>query len=118
MKPVGSLHNPVKIEIHRIGFGNGGMRTIVNHLTGTHGNTGFQIIDADTVASPGNIICHHTIFAECIYSRLPYFMFRQLGYKISIMAIISAAHSYVSLTPTVHHIERVRLNKTSISRRR
>ena len=116
VEPVGAFHDGIEIEISGFGFGDGRMRTVVDDLAGTHGSSSLQIVDTHTVAATCDEISLHTIFAQSVHSRLPDFVFRQLGHKIRIVSIVGTADSHVRLTATIYYIKRIGLNETSVSR--
>ena len=118
MEPVCTFHDGIEIKVCRICLGNGRVCTVIDYLTGTHGSTGLKIVDTYTVTTTRNEIRLYAILAQCVDSRLAYFMFRQLGYKISIMSVVGTADSHVGLSAAIYHIKRVGLHKTGVSRSR
>ena len=115
MEPISTFHDSIEIKVCRISFGNSRMSTVVNHLTGTHRCTGFQIVDTYTIATTGNEIRLHTILAQSIDSRLTDFVLWQFSYEIGIMSIIGATYSNIGFTATIYNVKRIRLYKTSIT---
>ena len=118
VEPVCPFHDGIEIKVCSIRFGNGRVRTVINHLTGTHGSTGLKIVDTYTVATTRNEVRLYAILAQCIDSRLAYLMLRQLGYKISIMSVVGTTDSHVCLTAAIYHIKRVGLHETGVSQSR
>lgn len=83
------------------------MCTVVNHFGGTHGSTGLGIIQADAVASAGDVIRLDAISAKCIYGYLTYFMFGKSGNEICFVSITCEADCDIGLPASGDNAERV-----------
>ena len=105
VEPVRTFHDSVKVEIARIGFGDSRVGTVINYFARTHGSSCFQIIDTYAVAITTDEIGLHTIFTQCIHSRLSNFVFRQFSYEISFVTVVRATHRYVRFTTAINNIK-------------
>ena len=112
VEPVGTFHNSVEVEIFGISFGDGRTGTVVNHFGGAHRSTGLAIIDTHAIAAAGDKVGVYTIAAQSVQRSLADFVCGKFAHKVSIMAIIGAAHSHIGLAAAPDYVERVDLHKT------
>ena len=116
VKPIGTLHDSIEIEIASIGFGYGRVCTVVNYFTWTHRRACFEIVNTYTVATTRNEIGFYTKFTKRVNSRLPYFVFGQFCYKIGIVTIVGTTYSNICFSATINYIKHIRLNKACVTR--
>ena len=93
------------------------MRTVVDHLRGTHRSPGFEVVDTHAVAAAGDEIGPHAVFAQRIDRRLADLVLRKLCNECSVKTVVCKGNSYVSLAAAVSSAEVVSLNETIVSLR-
>ena len=115
MKPVGTFHDGIEIEIVRASLCNRRPCTVVNDFGRTHGGSCFQIIYSHALTATGDEISVYAITAQGIYGSLTYFMLGQFGNKVGLMSIMGTTYGYVGFPAPVINIKCVCLYKTRLS---
>ena len=118
VEPVGALHDGVEVEILRIGLGDRRMRTVVDHLRGTHRGPGFEVVDTHAVAAAGDEIGPHAVFAQRIDRRLADLVLREFRDEVSLVAVVGARNGHVGLAAAIDDVKRIGLNEARVSGRR
>ena len=108
----------IMTEILRIGLGDRRMRTVVDHLRGTHRSPGFEVVDTHAVAAAGDEIGPHAVFAQRIDRRLADLVLRELRDEVSLVAVVGARNGHVGLAAAIDDVKRIGLNEARVSGRR
>ena len=94
------------------------MRTVVDHLRGTHRSPGFEVVDTHAVAAAGDEIGPHAVFAQRIDRRLADLVLRELRDEVSLVAVVGALNGHVGLAAAIDDVKRIGLNEARVSGRR
>ena len=94
------------------------MRTVVDHLRGTHRSARFEVIDAHAVAAAGYEIGPDAVFAQRVHRRLADLVLRELRDEISLVTVVGARNGHVGLAAAIDDIERIGLDETGVAGRR
>jgi hypothetical protein len=81
--------------------------TVVDNLRRTHRSTRLSIVETYTFATASDVVRVDAIATEGVNGDLTDLVLRELRYEVRLVAVVSAADSYVGLTTTGDDAERV-----------
>ena len=88
---------------------------VVDYLAWPEAVAGFQVIDAQPVASPPDVLRAYAKAAEAIDGCLAYLVTWNLAHEVCLMAEIGEAYGHVGFTSAIVHVECVTLYESLVS---